>query len=66
MSDHDRLERALNKGINTGLADPKIKARFAELGGAVLPGSHADFRKLIVEETEKWAKMIQTANIKPE
>jgi tripartite-type tricarboxylate transporter receptor subunit TctC len=56
----------LNKEINAGLADPTIKARFAELGGTVLPGSHADFRKLIVEETEKWAKVIRTAHIKAE
>jgi tripartite-type tricarboxylate transporter receptor subunit TctC len=56
----------LNKEINAGLADPKIKARFAELGGTVLPGSHADFRKLIVEETEKWAKVIRAAQIKAE
>jgi tripartite-type tricarboxylate transporter receptor subunit TctC len=56
----------LNKEINAGLADPTIKARFAELGGTVLPGSHAEFRKLIVEETEKWAKVIQTAHIKAE
>jgi tripartite-type tricarboxylate transporter receptor subunit TctC len=53
----------LNKEINTGLADPKIKARFAGLGGIVLPGSQADFRKLIVEETEKWGKVIRSANI---
>jgi tripartite-type tricarboxylate transporter receptor subunit TctC len=53
----------LNKEINTGLADPKIKARFAGLGGTVLPGSQADFRKLIVEETEKWGKVIRSANI---
>jgi tripartite-type tricarboxylate transporter receptor subunit TctC len=56
----------LNKEINAGLADPTIKARFAELGGSVLPGSHADFRKLIVDETEKWAKVIRTAHIKAE
>jgi tripartite-type tricarboxylate transporter receptor subunit TctC len=56
----------LNKEINAGLADPKIKARFAELGGTVLPGSQADFRKLIVEETEKWAKVIRAAHIKAE
>ena len=56
----------LNKEINAGLADPTIKARFAELGGTVLPGSHADFRKLIADETEKWAKVIRTAQIKAE
>jgi tripartite-type tricarboxylate transporter receptor subunit TctC len=43
----------LNKEINAALADPKIKARFADLGGTVLPGSPADFGKLIADETEK-------------
>ena len=56
----------LNREINAGLADPKIKARFADLGGTVLPGSPADFGKLIAEETEKWAKVIRAAHIKPE
>jgi tripartite-type tricarboxylate transporter receptor subunit TctC len=56
----------LNNEINGGLADPKIKARFAELGGTVLPGSHADFRKLIVDETQKWGKVIRAAHIKAE
>ena len=46
----------LNKEINAGLADPKMKARLADLGGTALPGSPADFGKLIVEETEKWGK----------
>jgi tripartite-type tricarboxylate transporter receptor subunit TctC len=56
----------LNKEINAGLADPKIKARLAELGGAVLPGSAADFGKLIADETEKWGRVIKFAGIKPE
>jgi tripartite-type tricarboxylate transporter receptor subunit TctC len=56
----------LNKEINAGLADPKIKARMADLGGTVLAGSPADFGKLIAEETEKWAKVIKFAGIKPE
>jgi tripartite-type tricarboxylate transporter receptor subunit TctC len=56
----------LNREINAGLADPKIKARLAELGGTVLPGSPADFGKLIAEEIEKWANVIRAANIKPE
>jgi tripartite-type tricarboxylate transporter receptor subunit TctC len=56
----------LNKQINEGLADPKMKARLADLGGTVLPGSPADFGKHIAEETEKWAKVIRAANIKPE
>ena len=56
----------LNKEINAALADPKIKARLADLGGTALTGSPADFGKLIAEETEKWAKVIRTANIKPD
>ena len=56
----------LNKEINAALADPKIKARLADLGGTVLPGSPAEFGKLITDETEKWAKVIRAANIKPE
>ena len=56
----------VNQAINAGLAEPKIKARLAELGGVILPGSPADFGKLIAEETEKWGKVIRAANIKPE
>jgi len=56
----------LNKEINAGLADPKMKARLADLGGTVLPGSPADFGKLIADDTEKWGKVIRAANIKPE
>jgi tripartite-type tricarboxylate transporter receptor subunit TctC len=56
----------LNKEINAGLSDSKIKARLADLGGTVLPGSPADFGKHIAEETEKWGKVIRAANIKPE
>jgi hypothetical protein len=55
----------LNKQINAGLTDSRLKARFAELGGMVLTGSPADFAKLIADETEKWAKVIRAANIKP-
>jgi tripartite-type tricarboxylate transporter receptor subunit TctC len=56
----------LNKELNAGLADRKVKARLSQLGGAALAGSPADFGKLIFEETEKWAKVIRAANIKPE
>jgi tripartite-type tricarboxylate transporter receptor subunit TctC len=56
----------LNNEINTGLADPKIKARLAEMGGMLLAGSPGDFGKLIADETEKWAKVIRAANIKAE
>jgi tripartite-type tricarboxylate transporter receptor subunit TctC len=56
----------LNKEINAGLADPKLKARFADLGAAVFPSSPAEFGKLIADETEKWAKVIRAAKIKAE
>ena len=56
----------LNKTINAGLADPGIKARIAELGSVVLPGSSADFGKFIANETEKWAKVVKFAGLKPE
>jgi tripartite-type tricarboxylate transporter receptor subunit TctC len=54
----------LNQEINTGLADPKLKAQFADIGGIPLTGSPGDFGKLIADETEKWAEVIRTANIK--
>jgi tripartite-type tricarboxylate transporter receptor subunit TctC len=56
----------LNQEINAGLSDPKIKARFTELAGTMLPGSPADFATLIAEETEKWGKVVRFAGIKPE
>lgn len=56
----------LNNEINAGLADPKMKARLAELGGITLAGSPADFGKLIADETEKLGKVIGSANIKAE
>jgi tripartite-type tricarboxylate transporter receptor subunit TctC len=56
----------LNKEINVALAEPKMLARLADLGGTALPGSPADFGKLIVDETEKWGKVVKFANIKPE
>ena len=55
----------LNNEINAGLADPKFKARLADLGGTVLAGSPADFGRLISDETKKWGKVIRAANIKP-
>jgi tripartite-type tricarboxylate transporter receptor subunit TctC len=54
----------LNKEINAGLADPKIKARLADLGGDVLVLSPADFGKYIADETEKWGNVIRALNIK--
>jgi tripartite-type tricarboxylate transporter receptor subunit TctC len=56
----------LNKEVNAALADPKMKARLAELGATALPGSSAEFGKFIADETEKWAKVIKFAGIKPE
>ena len=56
----------LNREINAGLADPKMKARLADLGGTPLPGSPADFGRFIVDETEKWAKVGKFADIKPD
>jgi tripartite-type tricarboxylate transporter receptor subunit TctC len=56
----------LNKEINAGLSDPKLTTRLAEGGGTVLAGSPADFGKLICDETEKWAKLIRFAGIRPE
>ena len=56
----------LNREINSALADPGMRARLAQLGGTILAGSPDDFAKLIADETEKWAKVIRTANIRPE
>ena len=56
----------LNSEFDTALSDSKMKARLADLGSTVLPGSPADFGKLIAEETGKWAGGIKFAGIKPE
>ena len=53
----------LNKEINAGLSDPKLKTQLVDLGGIILGGSLADFRTLITEETEQWGKVIRAANI---
>src|SRR6516165_2940697 len=54
----------LNKEINAGLADPKLKARIADLGGVPMPVAPAGFGRFIAEETEKWGKVIKFAGIK--
>jgi tripartite-type tricarboxylate transporter receptor subunit TctC len=59
------IER-LNKEINGGLADPKIKARLDDMGGTALIGPPEAFGKLIVDETEKWAKVVRVSGAKPE
>jgi tripartite-type tricarboxylate transporter receptor subunit TctC len=54
----------LNREINAALADPGMKSRLADLGVVVLPGSSAEFAKLVAADTEKWVKVIRAANIK--
>jgi tripartite-type tricarboxylate transporter receptor subunit TctC len=56
----------LNREINTGLADSKLRARLVELSLTILSGSPAEFGRLIVEDTEKWAKVIRATGIKAE
>jgi len=56
----------LNREFNAGLADHKIKARLADLGGVPMPMTRPDFGKFIVDETEKWAKVVKFAGLKPE
>jgi len=56
----------LNQAVNAVLADPKLQARLAELGGEPMPITPAEFGKLVAEETDKWAKVIRAANIKAE
>ena len=56
----------LNREINVALADPKIKAQLADLGNAVIPGSPADFGRLIADDTEKWGKVVKLSGAKPE
>jgi tripartite-type tricarboxylate transporter receptor subunit TctC len=59
------IVEALNKEINAAFADPRMKARLADTGGIVLPGSPADFGRLIAEETEKWAKVVKFSGARP-
>ena len=61
-----RSSDKVNKAMNAILADPKSQARFAALGASLLPGSAADFGKLLAEETEKWGKVVKFAGAKPD
>jgi tripartite-type tricarboxylate transporter receptor subunit TctC len=56
----------LNREINAGLADPKMKLRLIDLAGPALPGSPADFGKVIAHEIEKWGRVIKLVGIKPD
>jgi tripartite-type tricarboxylate transporter receptor subunit TctC len=56
----------LNAAVNAGLADPKLKARLADLGGTMLAGPPGDFGKLFAEETEKWAKVVKFSGARPD
>ena len=56
----------INKEINAILADPKSKARLADLGASLLPGSPADFGKVVADETEKWGKVVEFSGAKPD
>jgi tripartite-type tricarboxylate transporter receptor subunit TctC len=56
----------LNKALNAALSDPKINARLADMGSMVLSGSPAEFEKFIADETEKWAKVVKFAGVKPD
>jgi tripartite-type tricarboxylate transporter receptor subunit TctC len=60
------LTSLLNEEINAGLADSKLKARLADLGSVPMPMTPAEFGKYIADDTEKWAKVVQAANIKAE
>ena len=61
----DLIER-LNREINAGLSDSRFRTQLANLGGAMMPGSPADFGNFVVDETEKWGRVIHAANIKAE
>jgi tripartite-type tricarboxylate transporter receptor subunit TctC len=67
LRDHQaKIIDTLNREINAGLADPTMQARIADLGRSAMPMTPTDFGKFIADETEKWRKVIQVANIKAE
>ena len=55
----------LNRTVNAGLADPKMQARYTDLGGGIVASTPAEFGKLIVDETEKWGRVVKFAGLKP-
>jgi tripartite-type tricarboxylate transporter receptor subunit TctC len=61
---HDIVDK-LNREINAALSDPRIKARLADRGGLILPGTNADFAKVLAEEVEKWGKVVKFSGAKP-
>ena len=62
----DAIVETLRKAVNDGIADPDTKAKFAKLGAEPMPTTLAEFKKLIVDETEKWGKVVRTADLKAE
>jgi len=63
---HDEIVEKLNKEINAALADPKVKARLADLGSVPMPMTPVEFGRFIADETEKWGKVVKFAGIKAE
>ena len=62
----DAIVETLRKAVNDGIADPDMKAKFAKLGAEPMPTTLAEFKRLIVDETEKWGKVVRTADLKAE
>ena len=62
----EEIVNKLNQSINAGLADPKLRARFADMGAQIIGGSPADFGKMIADETDKWGKVVKFAGASAE